>query len=88
MSKSKEIDAIGTVRRIRDRQARDLLGLTPEEIMAYFREAGSVDQFGGEGTLSRASNKRLQRTSGKARRAGKARQQVRSRRSPSDRTAS
>lgn len=88
MSKSKEIDAVGTVRRIRDRQARDLLGLTPEEIMAYFKEAGSVDQFAGEVIPPRASNKRLQRTSGKTRRAGKVRQHAKTRRSPSDRASS
>jgi hypothetical protein len=39
MSKKIEIDAVQTVRRIRDREAEILKDMTDEEIIAFFRKA-------------------------------------------------
>lgn len=39
MKQRTDVDAVGMVRRIRDRQASELRGRSDEEIIAYFRAA-------------------------------------------------
>ena len=40
--KAPRIRAVEMVRKIRDRQARRLAGKSPEEIIAFYREAGEA----------------------------------------------
>lgn len=68
MSKKIEIDAVQTVRRIRDREAEILKDMTDEEIIAFFRKARRELRRRSPSSRNSAANKGMQPTARKTRR--------------------
>ena len=68
MSKKIEIDAVQTVRKIRDQEAEVLKDMTDEEIIAFFRKARRRPQRRSKSSSNSAANKGIQPTARKTRR--------------------